>query len=194
MSPGGWNGSAATTRHVFGAWSFTRAGDEITDIAHGEIVLVRSVRAVIRDRDWGTVPVTVASVTETAGSVDLVLHYDGLGARFDGVLRIGTDGDRLAVDVDLLARADFDRNRIGLVVLHPPTVAGAALTVHSSDARVIGTTFPVAISPHQPAVDIAALEWPVEGLSVRLDLTGEDRKSTRLNSSHQGLSRMPSSA
>ncbi len=173
MTSAGWTDAATSTRHVFGVWSFTRVGDEITDVTHRDVVLLRSVRAVLRDRDWGTVPVTVASVTETAESVDLVLHFDGLGARFDGVLRLGTDGDRLAVDLDLLARADFDRNRIGLVVLHPPTVAGAPLTVHSPDARVTETGFPVAIAPHQPALDIAALEWPVDGLSVRLYLTGD---------------------
>ena len=32
------------------------------------------------------------------------------------------------------------------------------------------------------------------GVARRMSLTGEDRKSTRLNSSHRSLSRMPSSA
>ena len=45
-------------------------------------------------------------------------------------------------------------------------------------------------------VDIKAREGhdAVEGVSMEFLFYGEDRKSTRLNSSHSGESRMPSSA
>ena len=173
MTPGRWSDRADATRHSFGAWSFTRVGDEITDLAVDGTVLLRSVRAVVRDRDWATVPVTVAAATETASRLELVLHHEGFGARFDGVLRVRLDDGALVIDFDALARADFDRNRIGLVVLHPPTVAGSPLAVHSAAGEQVETRFPIAIAPHQPALDIAALEWPVGTLAARLDFAGD---------------------
>ena len=40
---------------------------------------------------------------------------------------------------------------------------------------------------------VYAEEFPIEGVTIE-GVTIEDRKSTRLNSSHSGQSRMPSSA
>ena len=79
--------------------------------------------------------------------------------------------------------------------------AWAAASWHPELLRLTGTT---ALHPDAPAVArfVAAAEHalgtprPVLRLSdyARYPRDGEDRKSTRLNSSHPQLSRMPSSA
>jgi hypothetical protein len=49
-----------------------------------------------------------------------------------------------------ISQADL---RAGLVVLHPPTVAGARSRCGIPTAPPPETTFPVDISPHQPALN-----------------------------------------
>ena len=48
--------------------------------------------------------------------------------------------------------------------------------------------------PASPAAGAQRLDTKVSAISAVADLTGRDRKSTRLNSSHSQQSRMPSSA
>ncbi len=82
-------------------------------------------------------------------------------------------GDLLVVIADLESAAEFTTNRTGLVVLHPPAVAGESLRVTHSDGSTAGTHFPRALSPHQPVFDIAALSWRLSGLDVAVAFEGD---------------------
>ncbi len=173
-----------------GRWSLERRGDELADIRYdGELVL-RSVRAVARDRDWNTVPTTVVAVRESDAGVDVDLRMTGLGADIEGTLSLtatpggtneaatnqaGTNepGDELSVRFSAVSHTDFERNRLGLVVLHPPAAAGAPLEVTSPSGRSTSTSFPVEIAPHQPAMDIASLAWRAGGVRVDLAFAGD---------------------
>jgi D-apionolactonase len=158
---------------VRGAWSAERRGDELADISFDGTTVLRMIRAVVRDRDWNTLPVAVASVDDDEDGLRLGLRFEGFDGRFDGVLTLRTVEGALDVRLQLEALQDFERNRIGLVVLHPPTVAGAELTVTSPDGAVTRTAFPEQIAPHQPAFDIAALHWTSDGVQTVLEFTGE---------------------
>lgn len=158
---------------VRGPWSVERRGDELADIAfHGTPVL-RMIRAVVRDRDWNTLPVAVETVEDAHDGLRLGLRFEGFGGRFQGALTLRAEGDVLEVVLKLEALEDFERNRIGLVVLHPPAVAGAELTVTAPDGTVTRTAFPERIAPHQPAFDIAALRWTSGGVETELQFAGE---------------------
>lgn len=117
---------ASPTRRPWtsGRWSLEVRGDELADIRCDGRVVLRAVRAVARDDDWATA---------WPGSVDVT-----------------ADGDRLVVDLDLEAVTDSSTNRIGLVVLHPPQLAGTPLQVAHPDGSVSDLSFPVQVSPHQP--------------------------------------------
>lgn len=140
---------ASPTRRPWtsGRWSLEVRGDELADIRCDGRVVLRAVRAVARDDDWATA---------WPSSVDVT-----------------ADGDRLVVDLDLEAVTDSSTNRIGLVVLHPPQLAGTPLQVAHPDGSISELTFPVQVSPHQPAKDIAGLAWEAGGLPLRLDLDGD---------------------
>ncbi|BDZ45533.1 hypothetical protein [Naasia aerilata] len=156
-----------------GPWRIERRGDELADIAYDGSPVLRSVRAVARDRDWGTVPTSVQSVRDEPDGLTLALRMDGLGALLDGELRVRADGDRLRVEFSCTSHTDFLRARLGLVVLHPPGVAGEALAVIAPDGSRTDGRFPETISPHQPALDIRRLEWTAEGVASALDFAGE---------------------
>ena len=144
-------------------------GDELADLAVDGVVVLRSIRLVLRDRDWGTVGLDVERCE--SGPAALTLHVRGGG--IVGTVGVHVDGARLEVVADVVAEREVETNRLGLVVLHPPTVAGANLAVTHSDGAVEATHFPRAISPHQPAFDIAALAWEHRGLALSLTLEGD---------------------
>lgn len=165
-----------------GRWSAELRGDEIADIRYEGRVVVRSIRGVSRDPDWGTVPVSVVSPPpiqdrgaddEPGGTTVLRLRYDGLGVTAEAHLQLRADGDRFTVTFECQASRTFDTNRTGLVLLHPPHLAGSPLGIVHGDGSTEHTKFPRRIRAHQPALDIAALRWSSEGVDLTARFAGD---------------------
>ncbi|WP_203582430.1 hypothetical protein [Microbacterium hibisci] len=168
-----WNGEPARQWRS-GPWSLELRDDEFADLAYEDRVVLRSVRAVVRDRNWDTARLVVDRVDASGIALTLHVHSEGLGADLRGVVRAEVRGPgRLRVLTDLESAAEFSTNRTGLVVLHPPGLAGCELRVRHSDGGVEQSRFPERISPHQPAFDIAGLAWSHEGLDVDVRFAGD---------------------
>ncbi|MDM4761543.1 hypothetical protein QT381_00780 [Galbitalea sp. SE-J8] len=103
----------------------------------------------------------------------LRLTMVGLGADISGTLAARDAGAELHVDLELENHVDFDRNRIGLVALHPLTVAGSPLRVRHPSGATTETAFPVHVAPDQPARDISGLTWRVGNREHRLRFDGD---------------------
>ncbi|HEU4755618.1 MAG TPA: hypothetical protein VFS72_03060 [Agromyces sp.] len=157
----------------FGPWRFELRGDEVADLAFDGSPVARSVRAVARDRDWSTVPTAVEAVERFEGGCRLRLAMRGLGADLTVVLTVTAEGERIAVSLEATSHAEFLSNRLGLVVLHPPALAGEELVVGTHTGIDRRATFPEAVAPHQPAMDIGSLAWTHDGVAVRAEFTGE---------------------
>ncbi|MCU1444121.1 MAG: hypothetical protein JWQ59_2271 [Cryobacterium sp.] len=153
---------------VSGPWSLSLRGAELDDIAYDGVLVLRSIRLVVRDEDWGTLPMHVDSTHPAAArqSAGLELTLRGRAGDLGGIatwtLTLRIDGSALRVDARVEATTPFRRNRLGLIVLHPTGLAGSPLTVEHPDGAVTHTVFPERISPHQPARDISALSWRSE--------------------------------
>lgn len=132
-------------------------GDELAEIRYGGRMLLRAVRAAVRDRGWLTVPAQVLSLDSGASSLTLRLRHEGLGARLESTLSVTTQPDSLRIEWDAVNPDAFDTNRTGLVVLHPATDAGRPAVVVHPDGSSEQVRFPQAISPHQPIVGIRTL-------------------------------------
>jgi D-apionolactonase len=177
-----WGPVPSGERWHSGRWSLDRRCDELADIrCDGEIVL-RGVRAVARDQDWRTAaPQEVtADASSTAdgpdgpdGDLTIRLRIAERGIALTGTVRVEGAGDRLAVTFEATADRDSLTNRTGLVVLHPPRLAGSELAVGRTDGTEAPMRFPVAISPHQPARDIASLSWADHGTAFHLGFEGD---------------------
>ncbi|SFS13711.1 hypothetical protein SAMN04487846_2760 [Microbacterium sp. cf046] len=167
-----WSTESRTWRS--GPWSLQLRDDEFADIAFEGRVVLRSVRAVVRDRNWDTARLVLDRVKDSGATLTLHVRSDGLGSSFSGIVRVEARGAaRLVVLTDLEAEGPFSTNRTGLVVLHPPRLAGTALRVTHSDGSVEESSFPRAISPHQPVLDIAGLAWLDEGSEVAVGFDGD---------------------
>ncbi|GAA1974813.1 hypothetical protein [Microbacterium pumilum] len=169
-----WDSSHAPSRHwQSGEWSIELRDDELAEIRYGGRRVLRSIRAVARDRNWATADLVVDRVRETDSTLTLHVRSVGLGSSFAGVVRVETRADRLKVVCDLESATVFQTNRTGLVVLHPPELAGVELAVTHAGGRVESSRFPVPINPHQPVFDIAGLAWRHDGLAAEVAFTGD---------------------
>jgi len=159
-----WNG---------GPWLVTVRRDELADIRYAGRPVLRAVRGVARDARWETVPATVRGTATTQEGLELTLDLVGLGAEIDARLGMRVVDDALTVTFDAYLRTPFRRSRIGLVVLHPTSLAGVPLTVMSPSGSTTMTQFPIEPLPHQPAIDIAGLAWEAEGVHTEVTFTGD---------------------
>jgi len=161
-----WNEPIASpTVLIFFDWSLTLRAEEVADITYRGVPVLRGLRVVVRDENWGT-PVAVVTATriesaESALRVRLVVsHRDGnVDFGWHGLLEITTDTLRFSFGGE--AAETFLSNRIGIVVLHPPTLAGQVVTVTDPSGTETAVWFSQKISPHQPAQNIAGMSWKV---------------------------------
>ncbi|WP_146149450.1 hypothetical protein [Kineococcus rhizosphaerae] len=178
-----WRDDEPAPQHLStGPWTMTVRGVSVDDIGYGGVPVLSALRVVVRDHDWRTVPVTSCSVdVREAGDqrlhVVLSATHDDLGAGVQWRSELTAEGNRLRLAVAGEVTRPFRRNRMGLVVLHPVDVAGTVLRVRHPDGSATTTAFPRDIAPHQPAEDVAGLDWTSETtdgvLDVSLDLHGE---------------------
>ncbi len=156
-----------------GPWALELRDDELADITYDGVVLFRAVRAVVRDRNWDTLATVVKSLAEEPAALELRVQSEGFGSSIAGTVRVEATGDELIVSCDLRPTRPLATNRTGLVVLHPPFLAGTPIRVRHPNAREDEARFPEAISPHQPLRDIAGLAWPQAGLAVEATFEGD---------------------
>jgi hypothetical protein len=156
-----------------GDWQMALREDEFADIKFQGIVVLRSIRALIRDQNWNTADMVIDSFSESAERLEFKVHSVGFGANFSGTVSVVVNGTLASFHLDLTTQTDYQTNRTGLVVLHSPTNAGANLSVTHSNGSVEESKFPRQISPNQPVFDIAALAWRSEGLDVSVSFEGD---------------------
>lgn len=160
-----------------GPWTALLVGDELAHLSYGGRPVLRAVKAVVRDQDWRTPPPSVSNVEVTQSADGLhvrwTVKYSGFGVEYEGLLTARFTPATVEVAFEGTAANSFRSNRIGLIVLHPPADAGREVTVEHSDGSITASQFPREISPHQPFVDISALEWADAGTAFRLEFTGD---------------------
>lgn len=155
-----------------GRWRLELRGDELADIAYDGRIVLRSIRAVVRDADWNTAAWKVT--VDDGDDLTLSLTTAGdLGCAVTGIVHVRATEASLVVTFDATADTAFNTNRTGLVVLHPPALAGTDLTVTHPDGTREHTVFPASISPHQPAYEIAGLAWAHAGTRVAVEFSGD---------------------
>lgn len=154
-----WGPIHSGRRWSSGRWSLEIRADELADIRCDGEPMLRGVRMVSRDVDWNTAWPREISTRPGQDELELDLLIDDLGISLRATLTVRSRGDALEISVEAEARTDMRTNRTGLVLLHPPRLAGEELLVGHTDRRETSLRFPIAISPHQPAREISSLTW-----------------------------------
>ncbi|GAB2510195.1 hypothetical protein [Paramicrobacterium agarici] len=157
-----------------GPWRMDRVGAGLADIRFRGVSVLRALRVVVRDADWRTIePRDVVVTGGDGGSITIAARCQRKEVDFAWTATLSLDDTELRVDLSGVAQSAFERNRIGIIVLHWPSDAGSQLWVTHPDGTSTRTRFPDAIAPHQPALDIAGLEWSRQGIDVRLHFAGD---------------------
>lgn len=147
----------------------------------GDRELVRRIYVAVRDRNWGTVPVTLTPVDTVVGpdsfaiTYDAVARQDEIDFRWRATIR-GTAAGRIEFHFAGEARTAFLRNRIGFCVLHPPReCAGARCRVTLADGRELNAVFPRTVAPENPFRGFRAFAHEVTaGVWCALEFTGDE--------------------
>jgi D-apionolactonase len=156
-----------------GNWSVKLRDDELAEISYNSQIILRSVRALIRDQDWNTPGIVVEEVTQNENHLAIRISSSGFGAMFTGKITFSVIADVAEIEMSLVSSSDYLANRIGFNLLHPPALAGTKLSVLHSNKEIEESIFPIKISPNQPVMDIAGLSWRQGSLAVNLALTGD---------------------
>ncbi len=169
---------ANSRRIVVGRLSFDFAAGAVRDVRVDGVELLRGIAFLVRDPIWATLAATLAATVNDV----VVDEADGRAwlswrARVDGfawTAQIEAEADGLLFRAEGAATADLSVNRVGFVVLHPiDGFAGTAVEIEHTDGTRATVYMPHAVSPHQPASDVAALTHTIAGLVVRVAMAGD---------------------
>jgi hypothetical protein len=166
-------------RFAAGPLTFELVAGNLRTIRAAGTEIVRGIRYLVRDRDWGTLAPSITDLRiERSGSEDVHIAYSATcigpdGARLDYEATIIATPAGLNFTVDNVARDEISANRVGFCILHPAALAGSPLSVEHGDGSVERSAFPVLIEPWQPFTDIRALTHEQDGLIVACRLDGD---------------------
>ncbi|MDX2070826.1 MAG: hypothetical protein SFV55_20520 [Haliscomenobacter sp.] len=170
----------ATTAFRAGPWTGVYEAGKLRYLSLGNVEVLRMIYPAIRDPHWRTAPAEILSEKIQIEAQSFLIEYtaryqlEAVDFQAEYVFRGDAEG-HLSVSMDGEALGNFQRNRIGLCVLHPiDTCAGKPVSIIHPDGSHEASTFPDLISPHQPFIGVQGMEWsPAPGLHVQLFFEGD---------------------
>ena len=144
--------------------------------------MVRAINYLARDTSWGTYKAELSNI-EIVGRATARSRSPTTGS---APVRNGRFAYRMKITGEAVGPCStMEAEGVGARPIFPPIAPAssccirprppaAALTIRHSDGQIEETVFPEAISPDQPAFDIAALTHePAPGLSCTVDMEGD---------------------
>jgi hypothetical protein len=142
--------------------------------------ILRMIYFAIRDQNWQTASISIINevINEQADSfrINYTWHVNDLNIQMVGQVTIqGDSNGTISVDFRSKAENSFQKNRIGLCVLHPiDGVLGQPAEITAPDGSVTAGDFPTFISPNQPFLNVQSMRWqPASGSTWQLDFSGD---------------------
>jgi hypothetical protein len=147
----------------------------------GDHEVVRAIYAAIRDHNWATILPQVTLQEQEIKPDSFRIEFDCAcrQGRLEYFWKGAATGDangRIQFTFDGESRSDFQRNRIGICVLHPIVeCSGRPVSIEHSDGTVEDGAFPKEISPHQPFFDIRKVSYDVVNTGIRagIEVSGD---------------------
>ncbi|MBD2756685.1 hypothetical protein IC230_27635 [Spirosoma sp. BT704] len=149
-------------------------------LSMGNRELVRMIYFALRNPDWSTarIDITNERIDQTYDTfhVDYNWLVNDLGIHMAGhVAMQGHSDGRIAVVFQGEALSTFQRNRIGICVLHPLIgTTGQPCQITSPDGSQSNGLFPELIRPNQPFLGIQSMTWQTAfGDTLQLEFAGD---------------------
>jgi hypothetical protein len=150
-------------------------------IKSGETELVRMIYVALRDKRWGTyIPrISNEEIHTQPDSFRITYscaYYHQRNLLFSwNALISGDTAGKIYFEMNGKANADFEKNRLGICVLHPiEPLKDKKVNITHRDLTQSTGSFPVLVSPHQPFKNIRSMEYyPVDKGTVSLTFAGD---------------------
>lgn len=140
-----------TTPAQAGALSLVLAGGELRDVRVLGYRALDAVYVAVRDSSWNTIGGQVSHFRyrprHDGFEASWQVQHRGTGIAFDWHGTVTADGQELTFRMDGTARSEFETNRIGVCLLHPPELAGAAVQAGFPGGKTGTSSFPLHVSP-----------------------------------------------
>jgi len=146
----------------------------------GDHEVVRAICGAVRDAHWNTLPTRITACDIQPGPDHFHITFkaqceaEGMGFEWTGTLSGDAQG-QVVYRFQGQPTTPFQRNRIGLCVLHPiEECAGKPCEVEHVDGTVAASRFPEWIAPVPPFRNVRALRHePAPGVRVELRFEGD---------------------
>lgn len=163
-----------------GPLSMTLEDGDLRYVRYGDVEVLRRVYIAVRDVNWRTPPMTVSDLkfeqTDTTFTVSYTGRFQQRAIDFLARVRIeGAADGTVRFEVDGAAQSTFQRNRIGICVLHPiESCAGRPFQARRVDGRMEMSAFPREISAHQPVQGLGRISHEIlPGLTANVHVEGD---------------------
>jgi len=141
----------------------------LRSICLGSTEIVRRIYMALRDEHWNTIPYVISKCDvekhDTSFTMHLTALHDERNIRYSWEGRLcGTGDGVITATFTGTAHNSFFSNRIGWCILHPLSLCKESpCTVTAPNGTITRGYFPgAAISPHQPFVSVASLQYPID--------------------------------
>ena len=139
---------------------------ELRFVRLGDQEVVNRIYVAVRDRNWDTAPPLLSRLEKDIqeDSFRIAFDVDCRLREIDFAWKGRITGDArgtIAFSMEGVARSTFLKNRIGFCILHPDSCAGASVMLTHPDKSSERSSFPKAISPHQPFLGLCGISHQV---------------------------------
>lgn len=149
-------------------------------IRWGSREIIRRIYVAVRDRNWGTVQAAWSDVRidSSLETFDITFTAECRRGEIDFAWKGAIRGDakgRIVFSMDGEARSTFQKNRIGICVLHPiKECAGKACVIERISGAINRGSFPRYVWAQQPFQDLRAIAHEVApGVRARIAFEGD---------------------
>ena len=176
---GGMQVQSAETSLKAGKLRMTFTNGTLRYISVGKTELIRMIYSAVRGKNWLTVNPKIENenieIKEDSFRITMVCNYSEGEISFSASYIIeGNPDSTLTFTLDGNALESFEKNRIGLCVLHPlDGCVGNSCIIGHSDGSIEQSSFPEEISPQQVFMDIRSMTWQVNKAHCSIDFEGD---------------------
>lgn len=147
-------------------------------LRYGNIEVIRMIYFAVRDENWHTPVPTLSTESvqynEHGFSISYTSHHNLSHISYRSEVVIEAVDNQLMVRVRGEALSSFNRNRIGICVLHPlDYLSGNAITIETPDGVMYDSLFPSLVEPHQPFLDVQKMHFEIAGIKAELAFEGD---------------------
>ena len=162
-----------------GNLSLSYSDGNIRYVSAGQTEIIRMICSAVRDKEWLNVnpQIEEEKINESEDSFEIFLRCRYRKDEMDlaaSYVFMGKTDNSLTLTMEAEALSTFEKNRIGICVLHPiEGCAGNKCIIGHTNGPEEESAFPVEISPHQVFHDIKSMQWATEGIDCRIDFEGD---------------------